>query len=406
MTTQSHRLRQGLQIGKIYQKVYGAWIYMKTTLNKLVADSTKRVEEEKHTCYWAADGYKFDNKNLALWYESTTNSFVTYVDSQIDLIRDQLSNTSIDMSKDYNKEYLEYLKSNYDKIHLFFSGGADSLTILETAIKNNIILDNLICQTCDDVNLLCNREIKQCALPVLEKYKGKFGSYEIKPTSWDDHASRYSNELSFFTLPATTIVPLRSCPDGETSYNLKEDVCYLKGTDKPQVVRYNKKWYAVLLDNQSSVNKKNPNVKAFWLDAMNIKSYIKDALLYREYLLSADRVNQTGLQFFKPNQDPNVGNVLDRSKVHNHDMQLLKGLPNTKYHSSKNVQRINDAINNSRMDVLVNYFTAMKKFSELVPKYGHNDGFKSLKSTGKFAWFIDIDSLEVFTQQQLIPDGF
>ena len=379
---------------------------MKTTLNKLVAESTKRVEEEKHTCYWTADGYKFDNRNLALWYESTTNSFVTYVDSQIDLIRDQLSNTSIDMSKDYNKEYLEYLKSNYDKIHLFFSGGADSLTILETALKNNIILDNLICQICDDVNLECNREIKHCALPVLEKYKGKFGSYEIVSTSFDDHASRYLDELSFFTLPAVSRTPLRSCPDRETPYKLQENICYLIGRDKPQIVRRNKKWYAVLIDVQSSVNKKNPNVKAFWLDAMNIKSYIKDALLYREYLLSADRINQTGLQFFKPSQDPNVGDILNRSKVHNYDMQLLKGLTNPKRYMLKALQRVNDALSAGRMDVLVNYFTAMKKFSELVPEHGHTDGFQSLQSTGKFAWFIDMDSLEVFTQQQLIPDGF
>ena len=379
---------------------------MKMTLNKLVAESTKRVEEEKHTAYWTADGYKFYNKNLATWYETTKNSFVTFVDTNIDKIREQLSDTSVDMSKDYNKEYLEYLKSNYDKIHLFFSGGADSLTILETAIKNNIILDTIFCHTCDDVNLSCNREIKQCALPVLEKYKGKFGSYEIVPTSWDDHASRYLDELSFFTLPAVSRTPLRSCPDRETPYKLQENICYLIGRDKPQIVRRNKKWYAVLIDVQSSVNKKNPNVKAFWLDAMNIKSYIKDALLYREYLLSADCVNQTGLQFFKPSQDPNVGDVLGRSRVHNFDKQLVKNIPNTKYQSSKNVQRINDAINNGRMDVLVNYFTAMKKFSELVPKYGHNDGFKLLQSTGKFAWFIDIDSLEVFTQQQLIPDGF
>jgi len=58
------------------------------------------------------------------------------------------------------------------------------------------------------------------------------------------------------------------------------------------------------------------------------------------------------------------------------------------------------------MDVLVNYFTAMKKFTELLPEYGHNDGFQALHSGGKFAWFIDIDSLEVFTQHQLIPNGF
>jgi len=375
---------------------------MKMTLNKLVAESTKRVEEEKHTAYWTADGYKFYNKNLATWYETTKNSFVTFVDTNIDKIREQLSDTSVDMSKDYNKEYLEYLKSNYDKIHLFFSGGADSLTILETAVHNNIMIDNLICLTFDDVNLECNREVKECALPVLEKYAGQFGSYEIETTTFDNMRDRYKDELSFFVARSPFKLPFRS--DLHTISSDK--IAYIKGADKPQMVRHNNKWYAVFLDNQTGADWQCSNLKLFWLDPMNIKSYIKDALLYREYLLSSDLVDASPHQFFKPSQDPNVGDVLGRSRVHNYDKQLVKNIPNTKYQSSKNVQRINDAINNSRMDVLVNYFTAMKKFSELVPKYGHNDGFKLLQSTGKFAWFIDIDSLEVFTQQQLIPDGF
>ena len=122
--------------------------------------------------------------------------------------------------------------------------------------------------------------------------------------------------------------------------------------------------------------------------------------------MSADLVNKTGLQFFKPNQDLNVGDVLGRSKVHNHTKQLIKNVPNTKWYSSKGLQRVNDALGIGRMDVLVNYFTAMKKFSELLPEYGHKDNFKALDSMGKFAWFIDIDSMEVFTQQELIPNGF
>jgi len=376
------------------------------TLNKLVTESTKRVEEGNNPYYWTVDGYKFDTRNLSLWYESTTNHFVSYVDNQIDLIRDQLNNTSVDINIDYNKQYLDYLKSNHDQVHLLFSGGADSLTILETAINNNIVIDNIICLTCDDVDLECNREIKYCALPVLEKYKGKFGSYEIVPTSWDEQAKKYSNELSFFTEPFPTIVPFRSNFDIHPSYKLKDNTCYIKGADKPQVVKYGKKWYAVLIDSQNFAEIRNPSIKFFWFDAMNIKSYIKDALLYREYLRSADLVNDSGLQFFKANQDQKINRILGRSDVHNFDKQLLKGLPNTKYHSSKNIQRMADAISNGRMDVLVNYFTAMKKFSELVPEHGHMDGFQSLHSMGKFAWFIDIDSLEVFTQQELIPDGF
>ena len=30
----------------------------------------------------------------------------------------------------------------------------------------------------------------------------------------------------------------------------------------------------------------------------------------------------------------------------------------------------------------------------------------TLQGAGKFAWFIDIDSLKVYTQQELIPHGF
>jgi len=42
----------------------------------------------------------------------------------------------------------------------------------------------------------------------------------------------------------------------------------------------------------------------------------------------------------------------------------------------------------------------MKKFNSILPQYAYQD------PPGKFAWFIDLDSLEVFTQQELIPNGF
>ena len=251
---------------------------------------------------------------------------------------------------------------------------------------------------------MCNREIKQCAVPVLEKYKGKFGSYEIVPTTWDDHARIYADELSFFRHAAPIVLPFRC--SYETYPFAEGDTVYIKGADKPQIVKYAERWYAVLLDSGNTDNKKNPNIKEFWLEERNIKSYVRDSILYREYLLSEGRVDDDRLQFFKPTQDPHINHVLGRSQVHNFDEQLLKNKPNTKYRSSKNVQRMADAMSNGRMDVLVNYFSAMKKFTEILPEYGHTDGFKSFGSVGKFAWFIDIDSLEVFTQKELIPNGF
>ena len=164
-------------------------------LQTLTEQSTKRVEEQNHQYYWIADGYKFDNKNLALWYEKDTGSFTTFVDSQIDLLREQLTNATIDASRNYNREYIDYLKTHYSEVHLFFSGGADSVTILDTAMQNNISIDRLICLTCDDIELECNREIKLCAMPIAEKH-----NYEIVSTSYNQHAEAYKDPLAFFSI--------------------------------------------------------------------------------------------------------------------------------------------------------------------------------------------------------------
>jgi hypothetical protein len=357
-------------------------------LQTLIEQSTKRVEEQNNPYYWTADGYRFDNKNLALWYEKDTGHFTTFVDSQLDVIRGHLS-TAIDMDRNYNRDYLQYLKSTYSEVHLFFSGGADSVTILDTAVQNNIELDKLICLTCDDLSLECNREIRLCAMPVAEKH-----NYEIVSTSYDQHAEAYRDPLAFFRISGAVTTQFRSALDVNPNIVYQPNVVYVKGSDKPQMLKYKDQWYAVFIDSQMGGDYKNPNVKCFWLDAFNIKSYVKDALLYREYLQNNDLV-KPGLQFFKPSQDPKIGIVLGRSKVVNDDAQHAK---NEKYVSSKAVQRVHDAIDQNHYDLLINYYTAKKTFNSILPDFDTD--------SGKFAWLIDMDTLEVYTQKQLIPNGF
>jgi hypothetical protein len=273
-------------------------------------------------------------------------------------------------------------------VRLFFSGGADSVTILDTAVQNNISIDKLICLTCDDIELECNREIKLCAMPVAEKY-----NYEIVSTSYNQHAEAYKDPLSFFRISGALTTQFRSALDVNPNFIHQDNTVYIKGSDKPQMVRYNNRWYAVFIDSQMGGDYKHPNVKCFWLDPMNIKSYVKDALLYREYLLENNLVKE-GLQFFKASQDPKIGAVLGRSSVINADAQHVK---NQKYISSKAMQRTHDAIDANHYDLLINYYTAKKTFNSILPDY---------TDSGKFAWFIDIDTLDVFTQEQLIPNGF
>ena len=68
-------------------------------------------------------------------------------------------------------------------------------------------------------------------------------------------------------------------------------------------------------------------------------------------------------------------------------------------------QRFKDCIDNNQYQLLANYFAAQKRFQKLVGLKSLSD-VENVNSYGKFAWFIDIDSLEVFTQDELIPEGF
>ena len=48
----------------------------------------------------------------------------------------------------------------------------------------------------------------------------------------------------------------------------------------------------------------------------------------------------------------------------------------------------------------------MKTFYEVFPETKTESGLKEYHNNGKFAWFIDLDSLEIYTQDELIPNGF
>ena len=77
---------------------------MDPKLKELSEKSTIEVETSKRRFYWQADGYKFNNVNLARWYEKENKTWVEFVDNQLDLIRQNLSTQTFDPNKDYNVE--------------------------------------------------------------------------------------------------------------------------------------------------------------------------------------------------------------------------------------------------------------------------------------------------------------
>jgi len=102
------------------------------------------------------------------------------------------------------------------------------------------------------------------------------------------------------------------------------------------------------------------------------------------------------LSFFKFYDQDELNYVINRPDIANADVKLGK---HDRYPVEKGSFLISD-----RWEVVFRYTQCMKKFLEIFPEC--RNGFVDFANQGKFAWFIDIDSLEFYTQQELIPNGF
>ena len=72
----------------------------------------------------------------------------------------------------------------------------------------------------------------------------------------------------------------------------------------------------------------------------------------------------------------------------------------------KTLLRFKECFGHNKFTTLIKYFEAVKTFYEIFPEAKTERGLKQYNSNGKFAWFIDLDTFKVYTQDELIPNGF
>jgi len=94
--------------------------------------------------YWLCDGLKFPSKHLAAMHASRSGSDYDFVfNDEVLSLHDWSQEPSISVY-DLYRARAEQLRSQYDHIIIFFSGGADSTTVLDTFLRNNIHVDEVI----------------------------------------------------------------------------------------------------------------------------------------------------------------------------------------------------------------------------------------------------------------------
>jgi hypothetical protein len=362
-------------------------------LKELSEKSTVEVDTSGRRFYWQADGYKFNNTNLARWYEKENNCWVDLVDAQFDAIKQNLSQQTFDPKKNYNLEFIRYLKNKYPKVNLLYSGGYNSTKIFHDFVSNGLSLDEVIVNIGLDIEPEITNEVLSNVNPFLEKYDSLVKKKSFIQYTYEQIRQRWSSEWALFDGPWARMPPWCSNVGLGYGTEIDSEACYIKGVDNPTLVLYKDRWYVVSLDANLGAHFEIPNLTYFWLDSNNIMSLIKDSHLYRDWLIRNDEVKD-GLQFFyMKDMDEGMRQDLDWIKIPRPDLKLPKAL--------KIEMRKHRMIDNEKFTEMSYYCNALKKVQEMVPEMT-----EGVKGSGKFGWFIDIDTLEIKTQRQLIPDGF
>jgi len=388
-------------------------------LEELVSTGDSQARKMNYHFYWQTpDGKRLGNVFLAKWYEKEFDCWLPFVTApaHMDEFRATLADKTLDMDYNYSLDFIKRLKKEYQHVALLYSGGYDSQRILLDFIENNIRIDETVMHFFTETDDNMNEEYRENAFPSLYKYRDWIDKQTFLYQHEDELLKHFSDEYAIFKRPqcGTIIEPMSSLQienfyNGATPYDYgvpanldkKFDMdplgCFIIGKDKPQLVYYKNRWYVTFLDSAMNDRGGLLNTIYFWAHPGNVKTLIKESRLYRSYILNNKNFDITNtLSFFKFYDQDDLNHVISRPEIFNADKKLGK---NAKYPMEKGNFLVAD-----RWDIVSKYARCMEKFFEIFPEC--RTGFDPLVSQGKFAWFIDIDNLEIYSQQELIPNGF
>jgi hypothetical protein len=279
------------------------------------------------------------------------------------------------------------------------SGGIDSVNILINCVEHDIYIDEIISViTGDSIDLPENHEIKFSAVKYAEKFRGKYGKYTIHKNDRDFIRNFYKDPFVYFKEPEIG----GTFPFMRQSFRSLSDIVgkRILGTDKPKLIKHKNRWYTICYDHNlnGNISLIKQSVKPSY-EPENIKSLIKDSILYRDYLIKNQKVSNQTTEFF----DAIAGSAESYGKIPIEFANKMLNKNSNKVWPEKDILAITDILENHDLELFIRYSHCLKNLLDIMPNFDYK--IKKINH-GKFCWAIDIDSLEIFTQQELIPNGF
>lgn len=230
--------------------------------------------------YWEYAGTRYNQKLKAI--EAAGRDFKSI---QFKIFGDTFHtfNWSVEPSQSF-KELCDLratqLRDQYSYIKLYFSGGADSTTMLNAFLRNNIHLDEIVCyrySLVDDFSCASNFEINHYALPYLKSLNLLNTKIKIL-----DHGRKYFDKL----LNNDNYFYMKNRIDLREYYFPKirgNNFCHLMGDSDPMIQKIDGKWYETIWDTTSYSEHRFRNMEMFFTSENLLELHAKQCHLVKNY---------------------------------------------------------------------------------------------------------------------------
>ena len=302
--------------------------------------------------------------------------------------------------------HLRQLRESHEKIKLYYSGGSDSHLLLDSIVKNNIHVDEIICLKSGIPP--ADFEIDKFAIPALSNLAGQLKGTKItiKTPTMQDYFDYYKDGI--------TNDKIQSGMAGTHNYfrllwskdifvqERHTDTLHIRGLEKPRIARHGTEYYAYILDTEMEPHENNYQ---FYSAVATIQ--IKQCHMYLE------KIQELGQNTHIPNiWEETVGksmtdHAFPPKEIYFGQVDNFITYKGYKFYYSNNKDRI--AINwccENHPNLLFLWHESLQELKSLTKNQWWNDGRPEMGTTGVLSKFRCLTKKAIKTVDELYPNGF
>lgn len=234
--------------------------------------------------YWEYAGTRYNSKIKATEAASGKSNEITFVPFASSFYSYAWFREPAESWDEILKQRALQLRDNYKHLKLWFSGGADSTTILNTFLKNDIYLDEIVVYLQsfnNDFDIPANYELTRYTLPYLKAlentllFKTKIKILEVGSDYYDDYLNdeKWLYTKGSFDLRHTFVPNIRG-----------KNYCNIFGDSDPHIFYKEGKWFTTFWDTSNFVELMScRNIEMFYTDETMPSVHAKQCHILKNY---------------------------------------------------------------------------------------------------------------------------